>query len=63
MVLAQHYNVVRLGHDGYTYVMKQMQQHARSLAATLTDSGRFEVIGADLEQLPLVTFRLKRKHA
>ena len=29
MVLAQYYNFVRLGRDGYTYVMKQMQQNAQ----------------------------------
>ena len=29
MVLAQYYNFVRLGREGYTYVMKQMQQNAR----------------------------------
>jgi glutamate decarboxylase len=58
MVLAQYYNFIRLGRDGYTYVMKQMQQNARVLAANLRDSGRFEVIGDDLEQLPLVAFRL-----
>ncbi len=32
MVLAQYYNFVRLGRDGYTYVMEQMQQNARALA-------------------------------
>jgi glutamate decarboxylase len=58
MVLAQYYNFVRLGRDGYTYVMKQMQQNARALAKNLRDSGRFEVIGDGLEQLPLVAFRL-----
>ena len=58
MVLAQYYNFVRLGRDGYTYVMKQMQQNAKALAKNLRDSGRFEVIGDDLEQLPLVAFRL-----
>jgi len=63
MVLAQYYNFVRLGRDGYTYVMKQMQQNARTLAANLRDCGRFEVIGDDLEQLPLVAFRLKERHA
>ena len=47
MVLAQYYNFVRLGRDGYTYVMKQMQQNAQALASNLRDSGRFEVIGAD----------------
>ena len=63
MVLAQYYNFVRLGRDGYTYVMKQMQQNAQALAANLRDSGRFEVIGDDLEQLPLVAFRLPGDHA
>jgi glutamate decarboxylase len=58
MVLAQYYNFVRLGRDGYTYVMEQMQTNARVLAANLRATGRFEVIGDDLEQLPLVAFRL-----
>jgi glutamate decarboxylase len=62
MVLAQYYNFVRLGRDGYTYVMKQMQENAQALAANLRDSGRFEVIGDDLEQLPLVAFRLSGQH-
>ncbi|WP_313404738.1 glutamate decarboxylase [Aeromicrobium sp.] len=62
MVLAQYYNFVRLGRDGYTYVMRQMQQNAEALAANLQAGGRFEVIGADLEQLPLVAFRLKGDH-
>jgi glutamate decarboxylase len=62
MVLAQYYNFVRLGRDGYTYVMKQMQQNAQALAANLRDSGRFEVIGAGEEQLPLVAFRLSGEH-
>ena len=62
MVLAQYYNFIRLGRDGYTYVMKQMQQNARVLAKNLRDSGRFEVIGEGDEQLPLVAFRLKPGH-
>ena len=62
MVLAQYYNFVRLGRDGYTYVMEQMQTNARVLASNLRESGRFEVIGEGLEQLPLVAFRLKPGH-
>jgi glutamate decarboxylase len=58
MVLAQYYNFVRLGRQGYTYVMRQMQQNADALAANLRASGRFEVIGEGQEQLPLVAFRL-----
>ncbi|RAG85569.1 glutamate decarboxylase [Streptacidiphilus pinicola] len=63
MVLAQYYNFVRLGRQGYTYVMETMQSNARALADNLRSSGRFEVIGSDLEQLPLVAFRLVGKHA
>ncbi|MEU8922624.1 glutamate decarboxylase [Kitasatospora sp. NPDC048545] len=63
MVLAQYYNFVRLGRQGYTYVMETMQENARALADNLLGSGRFEVIGRDLEQLPLVAFRLAGKHS
>ncbi|MGW2273140.1 pyridoxal-dependent decarboxylase [Streptomyces yangpuensis] len=63
MVLAQYYNFVRLGRQGYTYVMKAMQENARVLADNLRSSGRFEVIGSDLEQLPLVAFRLAGEHS
>ena len=58
MVLAQYYNFVRLGREGYTYVMTQMKENARVLADNLRGTGRFEVIGEDAEQLPLVAFRL-----
>ena len=58
MVLAQYYNLVRYGRDGYTYVMTNMQQNARVLAEHLQAMGRFELIGPDEEQLPLVAFRL-----
>ena len=58
MVLAQYYNLVRLGREGYIYLIGQMKQNAGVLAAALRDTGRFEIIGEDLEQLPLVAFRL-----
>lgn len=58
MVLAQYYNLVRYGRDGYTYVMRNMQENARVLADNLEAMGRFEIIGRDQEQLPLVAFRL-----
>jgi glutamate decarboxylase len=58
MVLAQYYNLIRLGREGYKYVMEMMQQNARVLAEHLVGSGDFELIGLDEEQLPLVAFRL-----
>ena len=58
MVLAQYYNLVRYGRAGYTYIMKNMQTNARALGDRLAAMGRFELIGPDEEQLPLVAFRL-----
>ena len=58
MVLAQYYNLVRYGRAGYTYIMENMQENARILADRLQATGRFELIGAGEEQLPLVAFRL-----
>ena len=58
MVLAQYYNIIRYGRAGYTYVMRNMQHNAKRLADHLAESGRFELIGGDHEQLPLVAFRL-----
>jgi glutamate decarboxylase len=58
MVLAQYYNFIRLGRQGYTYIMEAMQQNAHALAEHLRECGDFELIGADKEQLPLVAFKL-----
>ena len=58
MVLAQYYNFVRYGREGYAYIMKAMQENARCLAEKLEATGDFELIGKDQEQLPLVAFKL-----
>src|SRR5204863_9080642 len=58
MVLAQYYNFIRLGREGYGYIMDIMQRNARALAEQLESLGYFELIGADDEQLPLVAFKL-----
>jgi glutamate decarboxylase len=58
MVLAQYFNLIRYGREGYTYVMQVMQENAKLLASRITDIGPFELVGGDAEQLPLVAFRL-----
>jgi glutamate decarboxylase len=59
MVLAQYYNFIRYGHDGYRYIMETMQANARGLAEQIMASGRFVLVGDEhAEQLPLVAFRL-----
>jgi glutamate decarboxylase len=59
MVLAQYYNFIRYGHEGYREVMESMQQNARSLTEQIMASGKFELVGDEhAEQLPLVAFKL-----
>ncbi|MGH3452843.1 MAG: glutamate decarboxylase [Nocardioidaceae bacterium] len=58
MVLAQYYNFVRYGRDGYAYLMRNMQTNAAALADQLRALNTFELIGEDKEQLPLVAFKL-----
>ena len=58
MVLAQYYNLVRLGREGYTYIMQTMQANAKLLAERIAGDGYFEIIGGEAEQLPLVAFKL-----
>jgi len=64
MVLAQYYNFVRFGHDGYSYIMHTMQANARRLAEEIRGIGPFAIIGGeDEEQLPLVAFQLAEEQA
>src|SRR5829696_2673913 len=63
MVLAQYYNFVRFGHDGYRYIMETIQANARQLARRIAAIGEFRIIGSqDDEQLPLVAFQLDGDH-
>jgi glutamate decarboxylase len=63
MVLAQYYNLVRLGHDGYRYMMETMKYNARVLAKEIAACD-LEVVGDERdEQLPLVAFKLTGDHA
>jgi glutamate decarboxylase len=63
MVLAQYYNFVRFGRDGYRYVMETMQANARALAERIAAIGEFSIISSEeQEQLPLVAFQLEGEH-
>lgn len=61
MVLAQYYNFVRFGFEGYTYLMKIMDANTKALAKRIMDIGVFEPVGEG-EQLPLVAWKLKGEH-
>ncbi len=58
MVLAQYYNFVRFGKAGYKRVLEVMQDNAATLAKDIAGIGKFALIGADDETLPLVAFNL-----
>jgi glutamate decarboxylase len=63
MVLAQYYNFIRFGHDGYRYIMETMKCNARKLATQIMEIGEFELIGGEEdEQLPLIAFKLAADH-
>jgi glutamate decarboxylase len=57
-VLAQYYNFCRFGREGYAEIIGAMQKNAAYLGQQISDHGRFELIGTDEPQLPLITFRL-----
>jgi glutamate decarboxylase len=59
MVLAQYYNFVRYGYEGYRVIMQTMQANARALADKIRAGDDFELVGdPNAEQLPLVAFKL-----
>ena len=46
MILAQYYNFVRLGWQGYFDIQNTMRENARYLAAELEKIGRFDILNA-----------------
>jgi glutamate decarboxylase len=62
MILAQYYNFVRFGKEGYRRIMEIMQKNAESLASDIEGIGKFQIIGKDEETLPLVAFNLAEEH-
>jgi glutamate decarboxylase len=58
MILAQYYNLLRLGREGYTSIMNNCMQNARYLAQRLVAIGKFELLSEIT--LPIVAFKFKR---
>lgn len=56
-IIAQYYNLIRLGFSGYRDIMENMQENAKYLANQLIDTGNFEVINKEV-QFPLVTVKV-----
>jgi glutamate decarboxylase len=56
-VLAQYYNFLRLGRDGYTEIMQGLDSTAAYLTKSIENLGRFEILSKP-GTIPLVCFRL-----
>lgn len=57
-VIAQYYNLLRLGRKGYTNIATNTIENARFLAKCLNKMGNFEMLNT-ANLLPIVTFKLK----
>lgn len=56
-IVAQYYNFIRLGRQGYRDVIRALHDAARWFAREIEGVGAFEIIG-DASDLPVVCFRL-----
>jgi glutamate decarboxylase len=57
-IIAQYYNFIRLGMNGYKSIMENMQENARYLASKLEETDKFEIINKDI-MYPLVAVKLQ----
>ncbi|XP_022858859.1 glutamate decarboxylase [Olea europaea var. sylvestris] len=57
-VIAQYYQLIRLGYEGYKNIMENCQENAMVLKAGLEKTGRFNIVSKD-NGVPLVAFSLK----
>ncbi|PIA64007.1 hypothetical protein AQUCO_00201360v1 [Aquilegia coerulea] len=57
-VIAQYYQLIRLGYEGYKNVMENCRDNAMVLKEGLEKTGRFIIVSKD-EGVPLVAFSLK----
>lgn len=56
-VVAQYYNFLRLGKEGYSDIMNNAMKNARYLSEKLKETGKFEMISKE-DTIPIVVFRL-----
>ncbi|CAK8538079.1 unnamed protein product [Lathyrus sativus] len=57
-VIAQYYQLIRLGYEGYRNVMENCKDNMMVLKDALEKTGRFDIVSKD-EGVPLVAFTLK----
>ena len=57
-VVAQYYNFLRLGREGYTRAFEQMRDVATELASEIEKTGRFDLLSRG-DTIPVLAFALK----
>jgi glutamate decarboxylase len=57
-IIAQYYNFIRLGFEGYKDIMINMNDNAKYMAKKLLETGKFELINKEVP-FPLITVKLK----
>ncbi|KAL6219411.1 hypothetical protein ACLB2K_007170 [Fragaria x ananassa] len=60
-VIAQYYQLIRLGFEGYRNIMENCRENMIVLREGLEKTGRFKIVSKD-EGVPLVAFSLKDNH-
>ena len=60
MILAQYYNFLRLGKEGYTRILQNLRETARYLAEQLSELDEFEVLRSG-DLTPSVIIKLKNE--
>ncbi|KAJ6771774.1 GLUTAMATE DECARBOXYLASE [Salix koriyanagi] len=59
-IIAQYYQLIRLGYEGYRNVMENCHENAMMLKEGLEKTGRFKIVSKDIG-VPVVAFSLKNK--
>ncbi|XP_058079760.1 glutamate decarboxylase-like isoform X1 [Magnolia sinica] len=57
-IIAQYYQLIRLGFEGYKNIMENCMENAKALKEGIVKTGRFEILSKDVG-VPLVAFALK----
>ncbi|MCP4176877.1 MAG: glutamate decarboxylase [bacterium] len=59
MVVAQYYNFIRLGFEGYRRIMQNMMANSDYLVKEFEKIGKFDLLGGDRRMEPVVSLTLK----
>jgi len=57
-IIAQYYQLIRLGFEGYKMIMENCRSNARVLAECMERTGKFKILSKDIG-VPVVAFSLK----